>query len=290
MDAPHINLHKVLGSTLIGTWLNLMLYVLVIDRAVHYFQRYRTDRILIKIAVFAALASGTATTIAACGDVYFDAVTFQGNMRALQTPKWPRSVYLASTGISAAIVQTFMLHRYWSLTRRKVVTSAVGLVILLSLASTFYLCIIIRMPSFRGSIPQISPAVILWLSTAMAADLLIALILVLYYRSTDRDGRTLRSSRKLVHRLVILALKTGSFTALTAVLALVAFVPDIQSNVTFIFGECIGHIYTLTLLYNLNIRQKLIRVANPAHVRSSRIPDLESRATVPVTSNWDVPN
>ncbi|KAF5364827.1 hypothetical protein D9758_009327 [Tetrapyrgos nigripes] len=33
MDAAHINLHKVIGAVIIGTWVNLMLFVLVIDRS-----------------------------------------------------------------------------------------------------------------------------------------------------------------------------------------------------------------------------------------------------------------
>ncbi|KAF5362727.1 hypothetical protein D9758_011671 [Tetrapyrgos nigripes] len=99
------------------------------------------------------------------------------------------------------------------------------------LASTLYLTtIIIAFQSQENLLPtEMLPAVILWLSTAMVADLLIALLMVLYYRATNID-RTLRSSSKLVRRLAALALKTGSFTAMIAVLTLVTFVTDIQSN------------------------------------------------------------
>ncbi|KAF5364795.1 hypothetical protein D9758_009324 [Tetrapyrgos nigripes] len=133
MDATHINLHKVVGPMLIGTWLDLMLFALVIDRALYYFHHYYTDRMLAKITVFAALACDMATVISECADVYLNTVTFQGNTGAIQSRQWPRSLDLASTGFSASIVQAFMLHRYWTLTRRKVLTSAVGLVMLSSL-------------------------------------------------------------------------------------------------------------------------------------------------------------
>ncbi|KAF5364783.1 hypothetical protein D9758_009318 [Tetrapyrgos nigripes] len=128
------NLHKVLGTTLVATWLNLMLYVLVIDRVSNsstfnsfqnsgapYNYHYHTDKILFRIAVLATLVCDTATTIAACVDTYINAVTFQGNISALQTRTWPRSLYLASSGISAAVVQAFMLYRYWSFHTRTMV-------------------------------------------------------------------------------------------------------------------------------------------------------------------------
>ncbi|KAF5364740.1 hypothetical protein D9758_009331 [Tetrapyrgos nigripes] len=57
-------------TKLIATWLNLMLCVLVIDRALYYFRHYHTDRILVKITVFAALACDMLTIIAECADVY----------------------------------------------------------------------------------------------------------------------------------------------------------------------------------------------------------------------------
>ncbi|KAF5364781.1 hypothetical protein D9758_009326 [Tetrapyrgos nigripes] len=120
-------------TTLIGTWLNLMLFALVIDRALYYFCHYHTDRIFVKIVVFAALACDTAATIAECADIYF----------------------IQERGIHVAQI--------------------------------------LVLPQGEVLRAQILPAVILWLSTAMVADLLIALLLVLYYRVTDRD-RTLRSS------------------------------------------------------------------------------------------------
>ncbi|KAF5346593.1 hypothetical protein D9758_013460 [Tetrapyrgos nigripes] len=78
MDATQINLHKVIGPMLIGAWLNLMLFVLVINQALYYFRHYPIDRILVKIAVFAVLVCDMGTIIAGCADAYLDAVTFQG--------------------------------------------------------------------------------------------------------------------------------------------------------------------------------------------------------------------
>ncbi|KAF5364743.1 hypothetical protein D9758_009328 [Tetrapyrgos nigripes] len=157
------------------------------------------------------------------------------------------------------------------------------------LASTLYLTTLHTSSYFQSQNKILSSqvvyvAVILWLSTAMVADLLIALLLVLYYRVTERH-RTIKSSSKLVRRLAALALKTGSFTALTAVLTLdidnylALFLLNFWIEVNSVFGFCISSIYSLTFLYNLNIRRKLINRTNSDDVGYIRIPDLEVAGT-----------
>ncbi|THU77720.1 hypothetical protein K435DRAFT_812198, partial [Dendrothele bispora CBS 962.96] len=102
---------------------------------------------------------------------------------------------------------------------------------------------------------RITVAVIIWLTTAMTADVLIAIVFIIYFKSETKVK--LSSSKRLIHRLTVLALKTGSFTAITAVLMLTVYFNNNQSNMSLIFGYCVGRVYSLTLLYNLNIREKL---------------------------------
>ncbi|KAK7451306.1 hypothetical protein VKT23_012648 [Stygiomarasmius scandens] len=65
------------------------------------------------------------------------------------------------------------------------------------------------------------------------------------------------SSKKLVRRLCALSLKTGSLTAISALAPLIAFWYNPASNICICFGSSLGRVYALTLLYNLNIRQRL---------------------------------
>jgi hypothetical protein len=171
----------------------------------------------------------------------------------------------------------------------------------------------------------------LGLTTAIIADVSIALLLVLYYLSRDM---TLRSSQRyalfllircrevkisqprLVRRLVSLALKTGTFTAINAVAVIIAYAADKQSNgaytlilfdvssdtlsqnitpvikisriVYLIPSYSLSPVYSLTLLYNLNVRKRLrgteIRISDvfmpglESHTNAQRRPVYEANS------------
>ncbi|KAF5344426.1 hypothetical protein D9758_015466 [Tetrapyrgos nigripes] len=223
------------------------------------------DRIVVKIAVFAALACDMASIIADCADVYLRLISPNHLDTRMLSP--------FKKMLTLKLIRCIMAHGWHRKDRCS--TNA-------TMNTKKSAC---KCRRTCDTLVKMLPAAILWLLTAIVADLLIALLLVLYYQTTDHD-RTLRSSSELIRRLVILALKTGSFTALIAVLALVTYVTDLQSNVTLIFGYCMGRIYSLTLFYNLNIRRKLINRTNtnPADLLYIHIPDLEeeeSRSVVP---------
>ncbi|KAK7452094.1 hypothetical protein VKT23_012199 [Stygiomarasmius scandens] len=261
-----------------------MFYVLAITQIFRYFKVYTNDR-LIKITVSAALVCDTLTTMAACANSYIYSVVVQGEFTSstssealfavylgisnlstfffnlpgdtlsLVVQYWPSPIYLISTGISATLVQTFMLNRYWNLTRRKIVTLAIVVMILASLGSVTYLAFMMIFLPNNADRDKVTIAVIIWLTAATVADVFIALALTIYYKS--ETGVKLPSSKILIRRLSSLALKTGSFTAIYAVVTLIIYFSDPQSNTCLIFAYSIGRIYSLTLLYNLNIRQEL---------------------------------
>ncbi|KAF5334586.1 hypothetical protein D9758_018130 [Tetrapyrgos nigripes] len=187
------------------------------------------------------------------------------NSLRLPTLSRPTPLCLIVNGTSAAIVQCFMLNRYWVLTSRKSVVGAIGLTILLHVGSAAYVTALIIAFHNDPSRTRILTGVILWLTSGAVVDISIAILLVVYYISTDVE---LRSSRRLIRRLTTLALKTGLFTAVTAILPLALFVSDYQTNVDLIFIYNINHVYSLTLLYNLNIRRKLIGIGQTINLGS----------------------
>ncbi|KAF5332906.1 hypothetical protein D9758_016999 [Tetrapyrgos nigripes] len=170
--------------------------------AIRYFRRYPADKIPVKVAVLLAVVCDTLIAVAG-----------------------PTPISCIASGISGAIMQIFMLNRYWVLTGQKFIVITIGHIILTSVASALYVTIrIIVLPHEAGRNQEIVTGVI------------------------------------LIRRLMALTLKSGSFTAITAILILATFVGDLHSNIGLIFSYNISHVYSLTLLYNLNIRQKLRNV------------------------------
>ncbi|KAF5341519.1 hypothetical protein D9758_012589 [Tetrapyrgos nigripes] len=260
IDLSDVNVHKVLGSLLIAAWVNLMLYVLVIHQTIHYFRKYPNDRWLAKISVSGAVLCNTLSTMAACVNCYLFAVTRQGMpsririklMGAIECSNAlfkpiqergfryecengkPTAVYLASSGISGAIVQVFMLRRYWVLTRRKFAIGAIGFLIIIYLGSVGYVTSGIIFFRHNSSRNGMTACIMIWLTSGIVVDMSIAVLMARYYRSTDVD---LRSSRRLIRRLATLALKTGAFSAITAMLALANYAGDFYSNGMFNFSS-----------------------------------------------------
>ncbi|KAF5353749.1 hypothetical protein D9758_008690 [Tetrapyrgos nigripes] len=138
MADANVDLNDVLGSILIGTWLNAMLYMLEITQVIHYFQNYSNDRPIFKIAVATVFILDTVCTVAACASAYLYSVVHWGDRAYLAQQYWPIPMYIVTTGTCGAIVQFFMLSRYWILTKRKAVASVIIIGIIVTWGGSIY--------------------------------------------------------------------------------------------------------------------------------------------------------
>ncbi|KAF5341298.1 hypothetical protein D9758_016657 [Tetrapyrgos nigripes] len=317
MSAPGEVRHELLGasdrtrSLLIAAWLSLMIYVLVIDRAIYYFRNYSTDKLIIKAAVLGVVVCDTLMTVVACTNCYTFGVIRYGsgfsnidlNFRIID------DAHICRRRASSAIARlarniVLRLHRCFGSNRASVYVGQIlvsvtqSSLVYTQLAGTVYSIVALVIGRRATNRPQVGilPGVITWLASGMVADVSIAALLVKYYLSTDVG---IGSGRRLIRRLVALAVKTGSFTALTAILTLISFLSAPQTNVSLIFKYTLPRVYSLTLLYNLNIRQKLrsaertrssyARRTVPIDILVNRreYPTPQVRVTSPLVSNDD---
>ncbi|KAK7462380.1 hypothetical protein VKT23_007979 [Stygiomarasmius scandens] len=254
-----MNLNEMLGTILLGTWANAMLYMLEIIQLYKYFTHGRSttssDRIVFKIVAMVIFLADTVCTIAECAIFYLYSVVHWGEPQFIAIMLWPVPVYLASTGVTGTVVQMFMLYRYWKLNknlRRRYLSFPIIALILLSFAGSLMMTSLTAMfPQTRGSQKnRLVFAAFLWLVSSAVADLVIAIAL---YISIIKEStiRTKKSSRQLA----TLALKTGFVTATIALAALISYVIKPETNVSFIFSFAVGRLYALTFLYNLNAQR-----------------------------------
>ncbi|KAJ7160213.1 hypothetical protein C8R46DRAFT_1194622, partial [Mycena filopes] len=87
---------KGFGVTLIATWLSTLLAGVALTHAVHYFAKFSND-VLFKKAL--------------------DVVTHWGNPVALYVVPWPRAVSLPCISLIAFIVDQFLIHRFYVLSK-----------------------------------------------------------------------------------------------------------------------------------------------------------------------------
>ncbi|KAJ7806247.1 hypothetical protein B0H14DRAFT_3882436 [Mycena olivaceomarginata] len=89
---------------------------------------------------------------------------------------------------------------------------------------------------------------IIWLVTEAVTDVSIASALLLQFRKV-------KTSFKESRRLVAQTIQTGAAGATIASVALVAFLTNEENNIPTAFGYCLGHVYCITMLANLNSRK-----------------------------------
>ncbi|KAK7451307.1 hypothetical protein VKT23_012649 [Stygiomarasmius scandens] len=250
------NLDDRLGSILIGAWINVMLYTMEIIQVYRYFRDYPADKRISKLTVISVILTDTICTTSTLITCYLYGVLHWGDEQFIRQQTVTIPSYLLSTGITATIVQIFLLNRYWQLTKRKIVSQLIALMIFISFLGCIGSSVVIAaQPHYtnRNGLYMIYLSNV-WLLASAVTDIFIAVALFIRLLSAEVQYD---SSKRLVRRLCALSLKTGSLTAVSALAPLIGFWYNPASNICIGFGSSLGRVYALTLLYNLNIRQKL---------------------------------
>ncbi|KAJ7121080.1 hypothetical protein C8R44DRAFT_623229, partial [Mycena epipterygia] len=229
------------------------LLVIEIIQLIHYFRHLDKDSWMIKTVVGTAAFINTIDTLAEYDAVYLYAVSHWGNTQYLAVQNWLIVVHFVATGFVAALVQGFMLYRFWRMTQHSI---TVGIIVMFSLAS------------FAGSIgtavettlnpyfAQRSDAgryVTIWLISGMMADVGIALSLVWRLHRVKTD---LQREKSMIRRLITSAISTGTSTSIIAVIAVFAYLHEPASNVSISVTFILGRVYSCTMLYLLNNRSQ----------------------------------
>ncbi|KAJ7573608.1 hypothetical protein C8J56DRAFT_981682 [Mycena floridula] len=241
------------GSLLIGSWVNVMLYLLEILAVVTYFSRYpRTDPPLVFVAVITVFLLDTAGTLAACLDVYLYTVSHWVDSSCL--------VALVLSNIFRFSFHLFTLTDSRYSTRQKLVVSILFLLVLPSfigcmLGSTY--STLHKNYADRGYINVMLAKI--WLVFSALGDIAISIALI---RHLITQEVVFRTTQRLLRRIVAMTLGTGLITSFAAIAALSSFVINVESNVTSGMCFCLGRIYALTMMYNLNWRSRLRDLEN----------------------------
>ncbi|KAJ6560593.1 hypothetical protein DFH09DRAFT_1364757 [Mycena vulgaris] len=247
-----LKLDSILGALLVGTWANSILYTVEVIQAAYYYRHFKHDNWKLKLLVTSAIAIDFVSMIANYASVYLYTITHWGNLAYLQNQYWPVPLFLFATGVVAALAQSFLAVRYWLLTRNKFITLTLFLFITVATGGAFASAVTIAMfPGYHDRGNVIIPATT-WLVTEAVTDISIALALLLEFRKVKSS---FKETRSLVNRLVAQTIQTGAAGATIALAILISFLVNNESNVPNGIAYCLGRVYCLTMLANLNIRQ-----------------------------------
>ncbi|KAJ7600025.1 hypothetical protein C8J56DRAFT_1037642 [Mycena floridula] len=244
--------NDVFGSVLIGTWIASALYMLVVLQSWRYFQQFPDDNKIRRALVCSALFICTLALTAEYVYVYLYTVTYWGNVELVSKQYWPAPLYVTSNTVIGTIVNSFMIHRFYSLSKNIWMTIVLGLMTLTALAGSFMVGIMLQIFSTLADRPKIETATLLWTISSAGADFSIAMALIWQLR---RMKSAFKETQTLIRRIIIGTIQTGCTTTIVAIVALVTYLANPQSNVPTALEFPQGPLYVLTLLYNLNLRR-----------------------------------
>ncbi|KAJ6556417.1 hypothetical protein B0H19DRAFT_1262478 [Mycena capillaripes] len=263
------NRDSILGALLVGTWANSVLYTVEIIQAcmakargreilknlqvASYYRDFKQDNWMLKLLVFSTIAFDSVSMIANYASVYLYTITHWAFLRRFGVSAEPFDpLFVFTTSVVAALAQSFLATRYWLLTKNKSITFILFLFITVAAGGALASgATIATFPQYKDRRKVIVPATT-WLLIEAVTDISIALALVLELRKMKSP---FQKNRSLVNRLVTQTIQTGTAGATIALTVLIAYLANKESNVTTAIAYCIGRVYCITMLANLNNRK-----------------------------------
>ncbi|KAF7374615.1 hypothetical protein MSAN_00346100 [Mycena sanguinolenta] len=248
-------LDALTGALLIGTWASSLLYMAELLQAVYYFSHFKRDNWKLKSYVAVTLAVDAISAVAQYTYVYLYTITHAGDFVYLTKQHWPASLGVISSSCVACLVQSFLAHRYWQFTKNTIMACFLFILILAAFAGAVSSALtIILFPALKDR-NKIQICATIYVGTQFSADLFIAGALVRELMRARSFFKGQRRMNNMLNRLVLHTIQTGTVTAVIAVLAAIVFLIDDENNIPVGLMYTCNHIYILSMLLNLNIRE-----------------------------------
>ncbi|KAJ7243507.1 hypothetical protein C8J57DRAFT_1366057 [Mycena rebaudengoi] len=233
----------ILGALLVGTWANSVLYTVEVIQAASYYRHFKRDNWMLKLLVSSAIAIDSVSIIANYSAVYLYTITHWGDLAYLKNQYWPEPLNVFTTGVVTALVQSFLTARYWLLTKNRSITLTLFFFITVAAGGAFVSGATLAIfPQYKDRGKAVIPGII-WLVTEAVTDVSIALALLWQFRKVKSS---FKETRSLLHRVMAQTIQTGAAGATIALVVLVAFLANKESNIPTGIGYCIGRVYCIT--------------------------------------------
>ncbi|KAJ7701465.1 hypothetical protein B0H17DRAFT_1045535 [Mycena rosella] len=237
MDAHDLQVWN--GVLLAGSWANVSLFTVEVALCIFYMPQWKLRRTY-QYGFAVLLMNDALGSICVCINLFMSMV------QALDGSQWPIHTLLLSTALSAFIEQTFLLHRYWKITRNTIASAFIMLLVLAHVAASIA-CVALEIHhmdyiSVGPNMARIAAIL------CTAADILIALSMVW---SMSGINPVWSSTQQLIRSVCINALTSGAIVATVTLLAMVSLiVHNINASIFTLFFATMGRVYSITVLVN----------------------------------------
>ncbi|KAI9462091.1 hypothetical protein HD554DRAFT_1471906 [Boletus coccyginus] len=245
----------VFGPMLIGVFLNCILYGVIAVQTVVYFQTYKGDPRWFKIFVLYLLFCETVNTVCVTGVVYEPLIIRYATLRAVTVAP----IMLVADGVVTVSISTpvqiFIAWRVRTMSRSSFFPCVIVFFAITSFVGGIATSVSVALLNEYALFDKFHPAVLTWLGSSAAADVIITASLV-YNLMRRRTGFAVTDH--LINRVISLTVQTGMITTVFALID--ATLPAILTDPTrpmilnFIWDFALSKLYSNSLLFTLNSR------------------------------------
>ncbi|KAJ6453371.1 hypothetical protein C8R45DRAFT_1039273 [Mycena sanguinolenta] len=265
--APLPNVELSYGPMLLGTFLNMILYGVMLGQVLTYFQTYKTDPLWMRLFVWYLSIVGTANTALDMHMMYQPLIQEYG-----QKPVFFPTVFMAEPLFVVLLsmpIQLFFAWRIHQLTKSIWIPALIALLGLTSFGGGVWTTIRIHILKLFAKKPLLHTPALVWFLTSCVADVLITISLV-WTLTNKKTG--FRATDSVVDKIIRTTIQTGMITAVFSILDVICFEVLPHYAVNFVFDLCLSKLYINCLMSTLNARQKLLAASHPSTFRQFNLP------------------
>ncbi|KAJ7084862.1 hypothetical protein B0H15DRAFT_847882 [Mycena belliarum] len=249
---PLPNVTLLFGPMLIGVFINMILYGVLLTQVLTYYRLFRQDASWMRYFVFALFLLESANSAFDMAFMFEPLILHYGQKPTFFPTVFvtqPLCVVLVSTPI-----QLFFAWRIKSLTKSYWVPAIIAILAFASLTGGVWTAIMIRVVKTFANKPKLHNSALLWFLSSCVGDVLITISLVisLAKRKTGFSG-----TDSVIDRIIRMTIQTGMLTAVFSILDVICFMVLPHAAINFTFDLALSKLYANCLMSTLNARHSL---------------------------------
>ncbi|KAJ3875992.1 hypothetical protein F5051DRAFT_47430 [Lentinula edodes] len=244
------------GPMLIGVFLNMILYGVLLNQMLFYFRTYPLDTIWVRLFVAYLFILETANTAIDMAMMYQPLIAEYGTQKAVMN--FP-TLFLLEPILIVLISTPIQIYFAWRIRKITQTYWIPGVVVMLALASSaggFITGVKIAKLKLFADKPELHWSALLWFLTACVADLLITGTLV-WNLAQRKTGFAITDS--VVDKIIRMTVQTGMITSICAIGDVAFFMALPHTGLNFLWDLTLAKLYTNCLMSTLNARAGLLR-------------------------------
>nr|GAT50172.1 predicted protein [Mycena chlorophos] len=251
--APLPNVQLSYGPMLVGVFVNMILYGVLLSQMLTYYQVYgKSDALWMRAFVGYLFAVETANTAMDMFMMYQPLILEYG-----QAPKYFPTMFMTEPMVIVLIstpIQMFFAWRIYTLTKSIWIPITVVVFGLASFAGGIWTTAEIQILREFAKKPLLHHPALLWFLASCVADVLITITLVVVL-SRKKTGFVATDS--VVDKIIRTTIQTGMITAIFSILDVVCFMVFPHYAVNFVWDLALSKLYSNCMLSTLNARHQL---------------------------------